>query len=198
PRDEAADRVHGPATPEVEDAAAPGGRGGRGRRRALPLSGGRAGRAARRVAMISRIRGVLLRRDAGTVEIMTAGGVAYEIEVPLTVYERLPGEGADVELRTMQVVREDAVALYGFLDELDRRVFARLIRATGVGPKLALNMLSTMPANRLLRAILERDIASLRRIPGFGAKKAERLAVEMTDRLDDLAAIAAAAAAGAD
>jgi len=143
--------------------------------------------------MISRIRGTLVRRDAGLVEVMTAGGVCYEIEVPLTIYERLPRAGADIELRTMQIVREDAVTLYGFLDDLDRRVFARLLTASGVGPRLALNMLSTMPSQRIVRAILDRDIASLRQIPGLGAKKAERLAVELTDRLDDLAALSAAA-----
>jgi len=136
--------------------------------------------------MISRLRGKLISRDPGAIEIMTAAGVAYEVVVPLTVFERLPREGADLELRTLQVVREDGVTLYGFLDSAERAVFARLLTASGVGPRLALNMLSTLTPHRLLRAILEKDIATLRQIPGLGTKKAERLVVELADRLDDL------------
>jgi len=139
--------------------------------------------------VISRIRGRLIRRELGVAEVMTAGGVAYEIEVPLSVYERLPKEGAEVELRTTQIVREDGITLYGFLDSGERAVFARLLTASGVGPRLALNMLSTLPPDRLIRAILEKDIATLRQIPGLGVKKAERLAVELADRVDDLAAV---------
>jgi Holliday junction DNA helicase RuvA len=136
--------------------------------------------------MISRVRGQLVRRDAGAVEILTAGGVAYEIEIPLSVFERLPREGSELELRTVQVVREDAVALYGFLDAAERAVFVRLLSVSGFGPRLALNMLSTLTPERLVRAINDRDIAVLRQIPGLGTKKAERLVVELTDRLDDL------------
>jgi Holliday junction DNA helicase RuvA len=144
--------------------------------------------------MISRIRGRLIRRDLGGIEIMTASGVAYEVVVPLTVYERLPREGADIELRTLQVFREDAVTLYGFLQSEERAVFARLLTASGVGPRLALNMLSTLTPDRLVRAILEKDVPVLRQIPGLGTKKAERLVVEMADRLDDLALTAAGSA----
>lgn len=137
--------------------------------------------------MISRIEGTLLRRDIGAVEVMTPGGVAYEIEIPLTVYERLPREGAAIQLRTFQLVREDAVTLYGFIDDTERMLFARLLGASGVGPRLALNMLSTLAPDRLVRAVLEKDIASLRQIPGLGTKKAERLVLELADRLNDLA-----------
>ncbi|MGH7555492.1 MAG: Holliday junction branch migration protein RuvA [Longimicrobiales bacterium] len=126
-------------------------------------------------------------RELGVVEVMTAGGVAYEIEIPLTVYERLPREGAEVELRTFHVVREDAVTLYGFIDTSERALFGRLLTASGVGPRLALNMLSTLPPHRLVRAILEKDIPALRQIPGLGTKKAERLVLELADRLADLA-----------
>jgi holliday junction DNA helicase RuvA len=136
--------------------------------------------------VISRLYGTLLRRDGGLIEVMTAGGVAYQVEVPLTVLERLPAEGASIELRTWQVFREDAVELYGFLDAVERAVFGRLLTAAGVGPKLALSMLSAMHPQRLVRAIAERDIESLRRVPGLGAKKAEKLVVELADRLDDL------------
>jgi holliday junction DNA helicase RuvA len=142
--------------------------------------------------MISRIRGVLLRRELGIAEVMTSGGVAYELQIPLTVFERLPLEGADVELRTVQVVREDAVELFGFMEDAERAVFARLLTASGVGPRLAVSILSSLPPDRVVRAIVEKDIATLRRIPGLGAKKAERLALELADRLDDIALTAAA------
>ena len=133
--------------------------------------------------MIGRIRGTLLRRELDRVEVLTAGGVGYDIEIPRSVFERLPKEGEEVELRTVQVVREDSITLYGFLDGAERNVFARLLTASGVGPKLALGMLSTMPPARLVRAILDRDVPTLRQIPGFGTKKAEKLVVEMNDRL---------------
>jgi Holliday junction DNA helicase RuvA len=137
--------------------------------------------------VISRVRGRLVRRDIGSVEVLTPGGVAYEVEIPLGVFERLPAEGAELELRTFQVVREDAVTLYGFLDAAERAVFARLLTASGVGPKLALSILSSLPPERIVRAILEKDIVALRRIPGLGTKKAERLVLELADRLDDVA-----------
>lgn len=137
--------------------------------------------------MISRIRGRVIRRDLGTVEVMTGGGVGYELEIPLGVFEKLPAEGADVELRAVQVVREDAITLYGFSDDAERSMFVKLLSASGVGPKLALNILSALPPERIVRALIEKDIATLRRIPGLGQKKAERLALELADRLDDVA-----------
>lgn len=140
--------------------------------------------------MISRVKGRLVRRDIGSVEVMTAGGVAYELEIPLGVYESLPAEGSEVELRTYQVVREDAITLYGFTALAERSMFAKLLSASGVGPKLALNILSALPPERIVRAILEKDVNTLRRIPGLGAKKAERLALELADRLDDVAVTA--------
>jgi holliday junction DNA helicase RuvA len=144
--------------------------------------------------MISRIHGTLLRRDIGTIEVLTPGGVAYEIDVPLTVYERLPAAGAAVELRTHQVFREDAAEIFGFLDGGERDLFRRLLSASGVGPKLALAMLSAMAPDRLVRAIADRDIATLRQIPGLGTKKAERLALELGDRIGELAAAVGAGA----
>lgn len=140
--------------------------------------------------MISRIRGRVVRRDIGVVEILTDGGVGYELEIPLGVFEKLPAEGEPIELRTYQVVREDAITLYGFADFAERSMFAKLLSASGVGPRLALNILSAMPPERIVRAILEKDIATLRRIPGLGAKKAERLALELADRLEDVAVTA--------
>lgn len=137
--------------------------------------------------MISRIKGTLIRRDLGLVEVMTPGGVAYEVEIPLSVYERLPREGAEVELRTWHIVREDAAELYGFLETGERALFGRLLTASGVGPKLALAMLSRLSPQKLVAAISAKDIATLRQIPGLGVKKAEKLVVELGDRLDDLA-----------
>jgi holliday junction DNA helicase RuvA len=135
---------------------------------------------------------MLVRREIGLAEVMTAGGVAYEVQIPLTVFERLPREGTELELLTHHVVREDAVELFGFLDPAERIVFGRLLSASGVGPRLALNILSSMPPHRVVRAIVDKDIAALRQIPGLGAKKAERLALELADRLDDVAVAATA------
>lgn len=137
--------------------------------------------------MISRIRGTLVRRDLNSIEVMTSGGVAYELFIPLTAFERLPREGQEIELRTHHVVREDAAELYGFLENSERTLFARLLTASGVGPRLALNMLSTLTPDRLVAAIAAKDVITLRRIPGLGAKKAERLILELADRLDDIA-----------
>jgi Holliday junction DNA helicase RuvA len=143
--------------------------------------------------MISRVRGTLLLRETDRAEIMTSGGIAYEIEIPLSVFERLPREGSEVELRTHYVVRPDGVSLYGFLADSERALFARLITASGIGPRLGIAILSTLPAERAVRAIQERDLATLRQVPGLGAKKAERLALELGDKLDDLAFASAAA-----
>ena len=146
--------------------------------------------------MISRIRGTLVRRDLNTVEVLTNSGVAYELHIPLTVFERLPREGEQVELRTYHVVREDSAELFGFLDASERTLFGKLLSASGVGPRLALNMLSTMTPSLLVGAITMKDIAALKRIPGLGAKKAERLILELADRLDDVVLASGAAAGG--
>lgn len=137
--------------------------------------------------MISRIRGELLVRDLERVEVMTAGGVAYEVAIPTTVFERLPRLGEQVTLRIHPVVREDAHLLFGFLDETERTVFSRLLGASGVGPKLALALLSAMTAEQLVRAVRERNVASLTAVSGVGKKTAERLVVDLGGKLDDLA-----------
>lgn len=146
--------------------------------------------------MISRVKGTLLRRELDGVEVMTAGGVAYEIRIPLSVFEKLPRVGSDVELRTYQVVREDELALYGFLDDRGRTLFGRLMTASGVGPRLALTMLSTLSPERLVRAIADRDYAVLTQVPGIGKKTAEKIAVELGDRLDEALLAASGGAAG--
>ena len=137
--------------------------------------------------MISRIRGELILRDLERVEVMTQGGVGYEIAIPTTVFERLPRLGEQVTLRTYHLVREDAVALFGFLDETEKTVFTRLLTINGVGPRLALAMLSAMSAESVVRAVRERNVAALTAVSGVGKKTAERVVLELTGKLDDLA-----------
>jgi Holliday junction DNA helicase RuvA len=139
--------------------------------------------------MISRVHGVLLAREAGSVEVETPSGVVYEIEVPTTVLQRLPPVGQPVRLRTLQVVREDSVALYGFVDGGERLLFQRLLGASGVGPRLAVAMLSAYTAPRLARALVEKDVTALRQVSGVGKKTAERLALELADKVADLAVV---------
>jgi Holliday junction DNA helicase RuvA len=137
--------------------------------------------------LISRLKGVLLSRDLSSVEVETSGGVVYEVEVPLTILQRLPPEGSPVELRTYHLVREDQAALFGFMDPGERELFKRLLGASGVGAKLALAMLSTFSAPRLAQALAEKDLAALTQVSGVGKKKAERIALELADKVKDLA-----------
>lgn len=147
--------------------------------------------------MISRIRGTLLARELSRAEVLTPGGVAYEVEIPTSVYERLPAVGEEVDLRTFQVVREDALLLFGFLEEGERTLFSRLIATSGVGPRLALALLSALPAHALARAVRERNVAALTAVSGVGKKTAERLVLELAGKLDDLAFAAPGGAARA-
>ena len=136
--------------------------------------------------MISRLQGKLLSRNVTCVEIETSGGVVYEVEVPLTVLQRLPSPGGSVELRTLQVVTESSVALYGFSHGHERLLFQRLLTATGVGAKLALAMMSTYSAERLARALVEKDSTALQQVSGIGKKKAEKIALALADKVADL------------
>ncbi len=147
--------------------------------------------------MISRIRGTLLVRDPERIEVMTAGGVGYELEIPLSVFEKLPRKGEEVELLTYQVVREDDLMLFGFLNPSERALFGRLLGASGVGPRLAIAMMSTLTPSALVRAITDRELATLVQVPGVGKKTAERIAVELGDKLDDLALKAGPSVKGA-
>ena len=137
--------------------------------------------------MISRLQGRLLAREGERVEVETNGGVVYEVEVPLTVLERLPVPGGALELRTVQVVAETSVALYGFIDAHERALFQRLLTASGVGAKVALAMMSTYSAERLARALVEKDTVALQQISGIGKKKAEKIALDLADKVADLA-----------
>ena len=137
--------------------------------------------------MIARVTGKLVAKELDRVEIFTDGGVAYELAIPLGVYETLPRLGEQVELHSHLVVREDGWLLFGFATTNEKRVFQRLLTANGVGPSLALGLLSTLSAERLVRAIRERDIATLQGVPRVGKKKAERLVLDLSDKLDDVA-----------
>jgi len=144
--------------------------------------------------MISHISGTLLTRELDRVEILTAGGVGYELHIPLSVYEALPKVGDAVTLHAHLVVREDEWLLFGFGSLVERRVFQKLLTANGVGPALALAMLSNLTADRLVRAIRDKDVATLRGVPRVGQKKAERLILDLADKLDDVGGGTAAGA----
>ncbi|HEX8429936.1 MAG TPA: Holliday junction branch migration protein RuvA [Longimicrobium sp.] len=137
--------------------------------------------------MIARIRGELVMRDLERVEVMTPGGVCYEILIPNSVFERLPKLGEEVTLRTYQIVREDALILFGFIEDVERTVFARLLTANGVGPRLAMAMVGALGATSVVRAIREKNVAALVSVSGVGKKTAERIVLDLTGKLDDVA-----------
>jgi Holliday junction DNA helicase RuvA len=134
--------------------------------------------------MIARLQGTLVAQGIDRIEVMTAGGVGYEVLVPLSVLESLPRAGGEVALHTAQVIREDAWSLYGFATAEERRLFQRLMGTTGVGPALAMNLLSTLTGARLIRAVREGDLATLTQVPRVGKKLAERLVLERRDKLE--------------
>lgn len=138
--------------------------------------------------MIALLSGTLAMKEADRVVVKTASGVGYECFVPTRSLERLPAPGNPVELHTHLAVREDALTLFGFTTAEERRVFQRLITASGVGPKMALAMLSALSAERIVRAIREKDLAALSSVSGVGKKTAERLCLELKDKTDDLKA----------
>ena len=136
--------------------------------------------------MISQLFGRLVVREIDHVEIMTEGGVGYELSIPLSAYEALPKVGEAATLHTHLVVREDGWQLFGFATPYERRVFRRVLDAKGVGPALALGMLSALSAERLVRAIREKDIATLQSVPRVGRKKAEQLVLDLADKFDEI------------
>ena len=136
--------------------------------------------------MIARIEGRLVAKDLDSLEVMTGGGVAYELKIPLGVYETLPRVGDTVSLNTSLVVKEDSWQLFGFASVFEKRLFEKLLTANGVGPSLAIGLLSALSATRLIRAIREKDIPTLQSVPRVGRKKAERLILDLGDKLDGL------------
>ncbi len=147
--------------------------------------------------MIALLSGILAVKEADRVVVRTPTGVGYECFVPTRTLEKLPDAGEPIELHTSLVVREDGQTLFGFATAEERRVFQRLLQASGIGPRLALAMLSLHPSERLVRSIRERDIAALVAVPGVGKKTAERLVLELADKTEDLVAEATAPASSA-
>ncbi len=145
--------------------------------------------------MIGRLRGQLLEKDAPHL-LVEVQGVGYELDAPMSTVIELPATGSEVTLHTHLVVREDAQNLYGFLSLTERNLFRSLIRISGVGPKMALALLSGMSAEDLIRCVENQDAALLTRLPGIGKKTAERLVIELRDRVRELPARTAAPSGG--
>ncbi|MBV8359385.1 MAG: Holliday junction branch migration protein RuvA [Acetobacteraceae bacterium] len=135
--------------------------------------------------MIATLAGTLRLRDAGRV-IVEAGGIGYEIFIPLSTYYRIPATGTRVELDIRQVVREDAITLYGFATPAEKTAFDLLIGVQHVGPKLALAVLSVLAPDDLASAIAHDDVARIDAVPGVGAKVAERVVRELRDKIGAL------------
>lgn len=132
--------------------------------------------------MIGRIRGTLLEKQLTEI-LVDVNGIAYEISVPMSTLYQLPEIGQGLVLNTHLAVREDAQVLYGFVEMAEKNLFRALIKVSGVGPKLALAILSGMAVDDFVRTVNANDVASLVRMPGVGKKTAERLIIEMRDKL---------------
>lgn len=135
--------------------------------------------------MIAQIRGKLIEKVPGHV-LVECAGLGYELDIPYTTFFHLPETGQEVTLYTHLSIREDAHNLYGFAARLDRDLFRLLIKVNGVGPKMALAILSGLDSQQFVRCVDNRDVAALVKIPGVGKKTAERLLIEMGDRLGQL------------
>lgn len=134
--------------------------------------------------MIARLQGILFAKKPPDL-LLNVAGVGYELQAPLSTFYRLPNIGTEVTLYTHLVVREDAHLLFGFAQEQEQILFRTLIKVSGVGPKLALTILSGMEPDAFAKCIQENDVDTLVRLPGVGKKTAARLLIEMRDRLAD-------------
>jgi holliday junction DNA helicase RuvA len=143
--------------------------------------------------MIAHLRGRILQKSPDHV-VVEAAGVGYQVAITVSTFSDLPGEGAETQLHIHTHVREDTLALYGFLHSGEKQLFERLITVSGIGPKLAMTALSGMAADTLIAALRANDISALTRIPGVGKKTAERMVLELRDKLQSFAPSAAAAA----
>ena len=143
--------------------------------------------------MIAHLRGRILRKGPQEA-VLDVGGVGYRVSIPVSTFYRLGEPGAEVELRTYTHVREDTLALYGFLTAAEQDMFERLISVGGVGPKLAVNILSGIEVPELVSALRTSDVSRLTRVPGVGRKTAERLIVELKDKMPAVVADEAPAA----
>lgn len=151
--------------------------------------------------MIALLRGVLLEKHPNQV-IVETGGVGYDVTIPVSTFTHLPNPGAEVRLRIHTHVREDALALYGFLTEDEKGLFEKLIVVSGIGPTLAVKILSGMTAPELIHGIRRGEVERLVRIPGVGKKTAERMVLELRDKLPPVTSeepeVAAAALSAVD
>ncbi|MBX9963660.1 MAG: Holliday junction branch migration protein RuvA [Burkholderiales bacterium] len=132
--------------------------------------------------MIGRLTGRLIEKAPPTV-VVEAGGVGYEVDVPMSTFYQLPATGQEVKLFTHLTIREDAHLLFGFATEAERQVFRQLLKITGIGARTALSLLSGMSVDELYAAVSQQDGARLTRVPGIGKKTAERLLLELKDKL---------------
>jgi len=146
--------------------------------------------------VIAHLRGHISQKQPNRI-VIDVNGVGYDVSVPLSTFYGLGDEGSDIALRIHTHVREDSLALYGFATTLELDLFERLIGVSGIGPKLALAVLSGIEPRELVRAIEQADVARLTSIPGVGRKTSERIVVELKDRLPRLRPAVAAAGAGA-
>jgi Holliday junction DNA helicase RuvA len=137
--------------------------------------------------MIALLRGVLLEKHPNQA-VVEAGGVGYDITIPVSTFSRLPDAGAEVRLRIYTHVREDTLALYGFLTQDEKALFEKLIGVSGIGPTLAVKILSGLAAADLIRAIRGGEVERLVRVPGVGKKTAERMVLELRDKLPPVSA----------
>ncbi len=135
--------------------------------------------------MIAHLRGRLLAKTPQTA-VVEAAGVGYEVTITIPTFTALPAEGNEVALLVYTHVREDALALFGFMTATEKRLFEKLLSISGIGPKLAITVLSGLPPERLIAAIHGQDHATLTRIPGVGKKTAERIVLELRDKLQEL------------
>ena len=137
--------------------------------------------------MIAHVRGLLLTKSPNQV-VVECAGVGYDVAISIPTFSALPAQGAEVRLHIYTRVAEDQLALFGFFDLQEKRLFERLLTISGIGPRLAITVLSGIDAARLVTAIRGGDHAALVKIPGIGKKTAERVVLELKDKLDDLAA----------
>jgi Holliday junction DNA helicase RuvA len=135
--------------------------------------------------MIAHLRGILLEKHPNQA-VIEAAGVGYDVAISVSTYAALPAEGAEVKLRIFTNVREDAIQLFGFLRAEEKTLFEKLISVSGIGPKLAITVLSGLAAPDLIRIIRAGDVQLLTRVPGIGKKTAERIVLELRDKLEGI------------
>jgi Holliday junction DNA helicase RuvA len=138
--------------------------------------------------MIAHLRGKLLAKHPNQIVVET-GGVGYELNISVPTFSELPANGSEISLHVHTHVREDLIALYGFLHAAEKRLFEKLITVSGIGPRLAVTILSGMAADEMAGAIRGNDVARLIRIPGIGKKTAERMVLELRDKLPPAAGV---------